>query len=81
MGFCAAPSDYVAPAGNMRELDLGSLADLVACMEIAAYSLARSGENAAANIMFCAVAELEKTKTNRQNRPATRGPVQHAGRV
>lgn len=81
MGFCPAPSDYVSPTGNKRELDLESLADLVACMEIAAYSLARSGENAAANIMFCAVAELEKTKTNRQNRAIARGPAQHAGRA
>lgn len=46
-------------------LDTATLANLIACMEIAAYSLVRSGESAAANVMFYAVADLEKIKSSK----------------
>lgn len=48
-------------------MDTDTLTNLIGCMEIAAYSLVRSGERAAANVMFYAIADLEKVKIGKKS--------------
>ena len=48
---------------DTTNLSAPTLSDLISCMEIAAYSLVRSGSSSAAQTIFLAVADLEKVKS------------------
>ena len=74
MSIYALPTTYrndtESSSNSTIDLNTSTLADLISCMEIAAYSLARSGKSSAAQIMFVAVANLEKIKDEGRSLPS-----------